>query len=236
MATISEAAASAGWFRWRQVTAHIPPDCVLYRASSPNYTTGDVSQRLDADAVDFLAQVGVRGIASFNSVPYAAKWTALLAAAGIDYLHLPTPDRTPPSRADLDAAREFLLAKKCVLVHCGYGHGRTGTGVTAIQLYQTRGLLPPEEDWMAINYVETAEQVQALRYLAEELQQVWGWISSFCPHWFNLTISSDRADRHYEVLIRDWRPISRCLCNIFQSQPSFLDSYALVVRAGQIIS
>jgi predicted protein tyrosine phosphatase len=52
-----------------------------------------------------------------------------LREAGIEFLHLPTPDLRPASPAMLDRgvqfAREHMRAEKKVLVHCQHGIGRS---------------------------------------------------------------------------------------------------------------
>jgi protein-tyrosine phosphatase len=53
------------------------------------------------------------------------------------------------------------------LVHCGHGHGRTGTCVTALQIGATRGFAPLEAEWKAVNHVEAEGQMTVLRELRE---------------------------------------------------------------------
>ncbi len=52
-----------------------------------------------------------------------------LRAAGIDFLHLPTPDLEPPSAAMLELgvrfARDHLARGRKVLIHCQHGIGRS---------------------------------------------------------------------------------------------------------------
>lgn len=165
----SNASDEAGWHRWAQVKAHVPSDRALYRASSPNYQGYDTTQRLTQLSVDFLSHMHVKGVISFNQYPYTSEEKARLDVASIAYLHLPVQDYHAATRAQLEAANEFFLGHKCVLVHCGYGYGRTGTGVTAIQLYHTNGRLPIKADWKSVNHVEKDEQVAILSELAEVL-------------------------------------------------------------------
>jgi rhodanese-related sulfurtransferase len=55
---------------------------------------------------------------------------AALHAAGIDLLHLPTPDMEPAQREQLDAGvsfvRDRLSSAGKVLIHCEHGIGRSG--------------------------------------------------------------------------------------------------------------
>ena len=41
--------------------------------------------------------------------------------------------------------------------------------VTALQLLETKGRSPPQEDWKTVNFVERDNQVKALRELRAEL-------------------------------------------------------------------
>lgn len=54
---------------------------------------------------------------------------AALRAAGIEFLHLPTPDMHPPDVAMLERgvafARRFIDSDRKVLIHCQHGIGRS---------------------------------------------------------------------------------------------------------------
>jgi protein-tyrosine phosphatase len=156
------------WLRFKQVTKHVPSGHKLYRASAPNYA---YRQKLTASAVQFLADNGIDSIISFNEHPYNDSEKELLANAKIEYKHLPVKDFHAPTLETLYSANEFFLQRESTLVHCGYGHGRTGTGLTGLQLYATKGALPLEGDWTEENHVETEQQVAVLRELRNTLKQ-----------------------------------------------------------------
>jgi protein-tyrosine phosphatase len=156
------------WLRFQQVTKHIPSGHKLYRASAPNYYSG---QKLTDTAVQFLADNGIDSIISFYDRPYNDSEKELLTNAKIEYKHLPVKDFHAPTIETLYSANEFFLQKESTLVHCGYGHGRTGTGVTGLQLYATKGALPLEGDWKAENHVEAEQQLVVLRELRNTLKQ-----------------------------------------------------------------
>ncbi len=67
-----------------------------------------------------------------------------LAAAGIAFCHLPTPDHHGLARPDLDAgvafARDRLAAGEKVLIHCQHGIGRSA--LLALCLLVDRGMTP----------------------------------------------------------------------------------------------
>ena len=162
---IANKARDHGWLRWKKVTEHLLPGRTIYRASCPNYQT---SQGLTQEAVDWLKQNEVSSIISFNAVPYNQAELDRLNAAGISYRHYKTEDFTSPSTKDLKEAAAFheSFPTAVTLIHCGYGHGRTGTGVSAIQLYVSDGVCPTEQQWVIDNKVETKGQIESLRGLA----------------------------------------------------------------------
>jgi protein-tyrosine phosphatase len=78
-------------------------------------------------------------------------------------------DFCPPTLETLEVANEFFLQHKSTLVHCGYGHGRTGTGVTALQLYAENGA-PDLDLIIGENYVESRGQMEILGQLRDRLR------------------------------------------------------------------
>ncbi|KAI0933040.1 hypothetical protein AcW1_000019 [Taiwanofungus camphoratus] len=152
------------WRHFERVSQHTA-DHIIYRSSAPGYNGRDEIQTLTADAVHFLVEREITGIVSFNAFPYADAAQRLLTDSGISYLHLPVRDFAAASANDLKRAYDFVAGRKTTLIHCGYGHGRTGTGVTAVQLHLTRGLNPPESEWMSVNHVEEEEQMSVLRQI-----------------------------------------------------------------------
>lgn len=168
-----------GWFRWKEVEKYCLPGHRLFRSSSPNYKTpledpidgGDRSQRLTQDAVNWLTKNKINSLISFNQFSYKPEELDLLKEANITYWHYGTKDFTSPSIENLKNAAKFHAGFEgaVTLVHCGYGHGRTGTGISAIQLYAEDGNLPTMEGWIVENRVELRAkgQIESLQELAE---------------------------------------------------------------------
>lgn len=162
------------WLNFEEVKAHIPAGRRLFRASAPNYdrTVGDSSQNLTQTAVDFLRSKGITRIISFTKIKYNQAEIKRATAAGISYHHLPVEDFTAATPEQLESAFRLFseTPNTSTLVHCGFGHGRTGTCVTAIQLYTTQGVSPTESTWQTVNHVETDAQVEVLKQVRDSLQ------------------------------------------------------------------
>jgi atypical dual specificity phosphatase len=105
----------------------------------------------DDAALRKLADAGVRLIVNLHRRQHPS---AQLSSLGLQELHLPVEDFTPPSQAQLHtgvaAMREQIDAGTPVAVHCGGGLGRTGTLVACY--FVSRGLSAEE----AIATVRTA--------------------------------------------------------------------------------
>lgn len=163
---------SSEWKRFEQVTQHVFPGCKLFRSSAPNYIDHDETQQLTPTAVAFLKEKGINVLMNFNTRSYTQEEIAMLDSAGIKYRHFFVPDFYPPAIGQLEEAIEFVRSTPdaSVLVHCGYGHGRTGTVVTAMQLAATGGELPPEPDWVLSNHVERSSQIATLQKFRDQLK------------------------------------------------------------------
>jgi atypical dual specificity phosphatase len=96
---------------------------------------------LDADLV-WLRQQGIAAVLSLTETPLDEE---SVNRHGLDVLHIPVVDMTPPSPEQLLAALEFIDRHRAngrpVAVHCLMGQGRTGTVLAA---YLIRGGLRPD--------------------------------------------------------------------------------------------
>ncbi|KAG9316104.1 hypothetical protein JVU11DRAFT_3778 [Chiua virens] len=164
-------AACTGWQRFTQVTNFVPSGHKLYRASGPSYRGQDSDQDLTEKAVDFLVSQGIDGIISFNEHEYneVEKERLVKVTPPIQYLHLKLGDFKPPTLGQFKQAHDFFLNNRSTLVHCGYGWGRTGTGITGLQILTENGksLQPLAKSWSTRlssggNNVEMREQISIL--------------------------------------------------------------------------
>jgi protein-tyrosine phosphatase len=164
------------WQRFKEVTEHIPSDIRhLFRSSAPYYNGQDEPQNIDENAVEFLVQHNIHRIISLNGCSYTENSIELLAARNISYLHLPVEDFTAPTLEQINAATAMWSKKPDAntLVHCGYGQGRTGTMVTAIQIWETGGNLDLEKA-VSENGVERDVQREVLEEYQKERLKLTG--------------------------------------------------------------
>jgi atypical dual specificity phosphatase len=120
--------------------------------------------------VERLPALGFRGVLSLTErVP------AGLPAQGLDHLHLPIRDFSPPTQAQLADAVAFMdrvvAAGGGVVVHCGAGLGRTGTVVAAwlVRQGRTSDEAIREVRSRRPGSVETPEQEESVREFARSL-------------------------------------------------------------------
>ena len=97
-----------------------------------------------------------------------------LNAAGIDFLHLPTPDLEPASVEMLDRGVEFVrkhaAARERVLVHCQHGIGRSALLALCVLV---------DEGWEPLGALAHAKDVRAVVSPSRSQYEGWAaWLAS----------------------------------------------------------
>ncbi|MEU5692316.1 hypothetical protein [Actinosynnema sp. NPDC020468] len=148
---------------------------VLYRCQQPGY-----EPRLDRDTphaftdaqILFLRAHAISLVLSANSIALEDADVAALRDAGIDYRHFPVTDYTAPTRDQVIRASTALAANSrdggASLVYCGFGHGRTGTFVTAWEIltdHPLRQAAASVRELCEANHVERQTQRDLLERL-----------------------------------------------------------------------
>ncbi|CEL62362.1 hypothetical protein RSOLAG1IB_12558 [Rhizoctonia solani AG-1 IB] len=152
------------------VDQYIPAGTRLFRSSAPGYLGHDEKQELTDSQINTLLEKQIKCIFSLNSEPYSEATQGMLGQADITYIHYGVKDFRAPSGEIMRAGYDSLMLHNSMLVHCGAGYGRTGTLVTAVQLYATDGSSPEESKWESVNHVEEEPQMEALRKLRSSLR------------------------------------------------------------------
>lgn len=87
-----------------------------------------------------IAGLARQGVSMLVNLHERAHDPARLARYGVEEIHLPVADFTPPSPAQVDrgvaAIAEAIAADRRVAVHCGAGKGRTGTLLACYLVHQ----------------------------------------------------------------------------------------------------
>ncbi|KAF4585867.1 protein-tyrosine phosphatase [Ophiocordyceps camponoti-floridani] len=152
-----------GFSRFTWVTEHLLETDKLARSSAPHYSCDDSSQRLNDESIRFLQGKGIGHVISLNSLADDKTIVDKLVENNIKYTAIPVPDLASLSMGEMMKAISFFISEpqRPTLIWCGYGHGRTGTLVTAIQMFRLRQMEKPlqldHDDYMK-NHVETQSQ------------------------------------------------------------------------------
>ncbi|KID81506.1 protein-tyrosine phosphatase [Metarhizium guizhouense ARSEF 977] len=168
-------ASNAGFQRFKYVTEHVRDGDRLARSSAPNYLWSDSDQNLTPDSIKFLQQQEITHVISLNHEANNEDITLALQNAGIAYTPLPIEDFGTPTLEDFQKGYEgFKKHRTGTLVWCGFGHGRTGTMISALQIYIENEKPSPQpltrEDYDN-NHVEEDGQRAILDKLQKVLEQ-----------------------------------------------------------------
>ncbi|CUS08541.1 unnamed protein product [Tuber aestivum] len=138
----------------------------LARSSAPYYDGEDSDQSINETSIEFLAKYGIQNIISLNSVELTPRERGRLRAAKISYSHIRALNCTALTQEQFDQIWNAYEKTGATIVYCGYGDGRTGMAISAIQLFQGRIL--SDLDYRA-NGVQCDNQLAALDELSERI-------------------------------------------------------------------
>ena len=148
---------------------------LLARSSAPHYISSDSDQNMDQVAADALVSQGIHVVISVNQLVLPQAQRDLLEKNNIQYHHFPIPDFTAPTMEQLRAiwgtVKNLDGSVGATLVYCGYGHGRTGTVICALQMALSKCSMTQAE--YKNNHVETQEQ--------QDILDQWGdqWVKGY---------------------------------------------------------
>ncbi|RPA94562.1 hypothetical protein L873DRAFT_1410171 [Choiromyces venosus 120613-1] len=112
----------------------------LARSSAPYYDSEDSDQSMNETSIDFLMGHGINRIISLNEISLSSREKLKLKAARISYTHIKVPDFAAPTQLQFDQIRVAYAKGGVTLIYCGYGDGRTGMAISALQIFQGRKL------------------------------------------------------------------------------------------------
>jgi len=140
----------------------------LARSSAPYYDGEDVDEAINETSIEFLNNYKIKNIISLNSVELSPRQKDRLRAAKISYSHVKAVECTAVTQEQFDEIWDAYNKAGATIVYCGYGDGRTGMAISAIQLFQGRALV--ENDFRA-NGVQCSTQLAALNTLSERINR-----------------------------------------------------------------
>jgi atypical dual specificity phosphatase len=131
----------------------------------PDVLLGCAYPRTDA-ALEALQASGIRLLVNLHERPHSSD---RLAVFGLTSLHIPIPDFSTPTPAQIEQAIGAIDAARArderVAVHCGAGLGRTGTVLACylVSQGQTAHTAIQRVRELRPGSIETGEQAEAIR-------------------------------------------------------------------------
>jgi len=141
----------------------------LARSSAPFYDGEDADESINEISIEFLNDYGIKNIISLNSVELSPRQKGRLRAAEITYSHIKAVECTAVTQEQFDQIWNAYDKAGATIVYCGYGDGRTGMAISAIQLFQGRAL--DDNDYRE-NGVQCPSQIVALNALSDRKRQL----------------------------------------------------------------
>ena len=138
----------------------------LARSSAPYYNGEDADESINETSIEFLNNYRIKNIISLNSVELSPHQKGRLRKAKISYSHIMAVKCTAVTQEQFDQIWNAYDKAGVTIVYCGYGNGRTGMAISAIQLFQGRAL--DDNDYME-NGVQCPSQLAALKKLSDRI-------------------------------------------------------------------
>ncbi|TWU71424.1 hypothetical protein ED733_001812 [Metarhizium rileyi] len=171
-----------GLARFEKVLSHMGSTEGLYRSSAPFYDSFEDDDEVHLEdkhevtqeTIDCLHRYGITHVISLNHLAYDSDVMTALRQGGIVYTPLAVLDFHAPSLAQVEEAwNAFRRHRSSTLVWCGYGHGRTGTMISALQMYVQSEREEPlywTREHYEQNEVERDVQFELLDHLQQHLR------------------------------------------------------------------
>ena len=140
----------------------------LARSSAPYYDGEDADESINETSIEFLNNYGIKNIISLNSVELSPRQKGRLRAAEITYSHIKAVECTAVTQEQFDQIWNAYDKAGATIVYCGYGDGRTGMAISAIQLFQGRAL--DDNDYRERG-VQCPSQIAALNALNDRINR-----------------------------------------------------------------
>ena len=138
----------------------------LARSSAPYYDGEDADESINETSIEFLNNYGIKNIISLNSVELSPRQKGRLRAAEITYSHIKAIECTAVTQEQFDQIWNAYEKAGATIIYCGYGDGRTGMAISAIQLFQGRAL--DDNDYRERG-VQCPNQIAALNTLSDRI-------------------------------------------------------------------
>jgi len=138
----------------------------LARSSAPYYNGEDADENINETSIEFLHNYGINNTISLNSIEVPPRQKGWLHAAKISHSHIKAVECTAISQEQFYQVWDAYNKAGVTIVYCGYGGGRTGMAISAIQLFQGQAL--DDNDFRA-NGVGCSSQLAALNALNNRL-------------------------------------------------------------------
>ncbi|KAG0633902.1 hypothetical protein HOY80DRAFT_1102237 [Tuber brumale] len=141
------------------------PGC-LVRSSTPYHDGEDSDQSINETSIEFLKNHEIKNIISLNSIELSPQERGRPCAAKISYSHIMAVECTAVMQGQFDQIWDAYDKAGVTIVYCGYGDGRTGMAISAIQLFQGQAL--DDNDYRG-NGVQYSSQLAVLNELSKRI-------------------------------------------------------------------